>query len=80
MITIKFQMKNLLELECDILVPAALENVITSKNASKIKAKCILELANGPVSPDADENPDKEKYTCRSRHTCKCRRCHSQLL
>ncbi len=45
----------LLELECDVLIPAALENQITSDNADKIKAKFILELANGPTTPEADE-------------------------
>ncbi len=47
--------EELLELPCDILIPAALDNVITEKNAKKIKAKYILELANGPTTPEADE-------------------------
>jgi glutamate dehydrogenase/leucine dehydrogenase len=44
----------LLELPVDILVPSALENVLTSGNASKIKAKVVLEMANGPTAPEAD--------------------------
>lgn len=44
-----------LELECDILIPAALENQITEENASRVKAKIIAEAANGPVSANAEE-------------------------
>ena len=47
--------KKLLEKECDILIPAALENQITNDNAKNIQAKYILELANGPVTSYADE-------------------------
>nr|MDD3720105.1 Glu/Leu/Phe/Val dehydrogenase [Candidatus Gracilibacteria bacterium] len=46
--------KALLEQECDILIPAALENQITKDNARDIKAKYILELANGPITTEAD--------------------------
>jgi glutamate dehydrogenase (NAD(P)+) len=45
----------LLELECDVLIPAAIEDVITAQNASKIKSKIIVEGANRPVTSDADE-------------------------
>src|SRR5687768_15992759 len=46
---------DVLELECDVLVPAALESVITSENVDRIKAKIIVEGANGPVTADASE-------------------------
>lgn len=47
--------EDLLELDVDILYPAALENVITSENAGRIKAKVVCELSNGPTTPEADD-------------------------
>ena len=47
--------EELLELECDILIPAALENQITGKNADKIRTKMVAEAANGPTTPEADK-------------------------
>ncbi|RMG98064.1 MAG: Glu/Leu/Phe/Val dehydrogenase [Chloroflexi bacterium] len=46
--------KELLELDVDILIPAAIENQITSANANNIRAKIVAELANGPTTPEAD--------------------------
>ena len=45
----------LLELKTDVLIPAALEDQITKKNADKIKAKLVLEMANRPITPEADD-------------------------
>jgi glutamate dehydrogenase (NAD(P)+) len=53
-----------LELECDILIPAALENVINADNAPRVKAKIVGEAANGPCTPDADEIFTKRGILC----------------
>ena len=55
--------EELLELDVDILVPAALENVINDINANKIRAKVVLEMANGPLTREADEILAKNKIT-----------------
>ena len=47
--------EDLIELDVDVLFPSALENVITAENAANIKAKFIVELANGPTTPEADK-------------------------
>ncbi len=53
--TKKITNEELLELDVDVLIPSALENQITGHNAERVKAKIILEMANGPVSFEADE-------------------------
>jgi glutamate dehydrogenase/leucine dehydrogenase len=51
--------EELLVLPCDLLIPAAFENQIGEENAEKVQAKAILELANGPITPHADETLNK---------------------
>jgi glutamate dehydrogenase (NAD(P)+) len=52
--------EDLLLLECDVLAPCALEQVITAENAGQVKAKIIVEGANGPITPAADEILEEE--------------------
>lgn len=51
----KIGSSDVLTLPVDVIVPAALENVLTGDNAEKVKAKIVLEMANGPTTPEADE-------------------------
>jgi glutamate dehydrogenase (NAD(P)+) len=51
----KLDSMELLEQDADILIPASIENIITSENASQVKAKLIVEIANGPITPDAEK-------------------------
>jgi len=53
--TIGIESDDIITADVDVLIPAALENVITTKNAGKVKAKIVAELANGPTTPEADE-------------------------
>lgn len=58
----KITNEELLELPVDILVPSAVENVINSGNMAKIKAKIIVEMANGPITPEADDYLEKKGH------------------
>jgi glutamate dehydrogenase/leucine dehydrogenase len=82
--TSRIQPAELLELKCDILIPAALENVITGENAANIKAKIIVEAANGPITPRADEILTRKGVfllpDIPARHSGQRRRGHGQLL
>jgi len=53
--------EDLLELDVDILIPAALGNVITEDNAGRVKARTVLELANGPMTSKADDQIDRSR-------------------
>jgi glutamate dehydrogenase/leucine dehydrogenase len=55
--------QELLEAECDILVPAAVQSVITGENASNVKAGLIVEVANGPVTPEGEDILERKGVT-----------------
>lgn len=55
--------EEILTVDCDVLIPAALDNVITEQNVAEVKAAVILELANNPVSPEADDSLLKRGVT-----------------
>jgi glutamate dehydrogenase len=52
--TVEISNKDLLSLDCDILIPAAMENQITEENAANVKARIVAEAANGPTTPEGD--------------------------
>jgi len=61
--TVAITNKELLETKCDILIPAAVQSVITDENADKIKAKLIIEGANGPTTPGAEKILEGKEVT-----------------
>src|SRR5690606_10902352 len=51
---------DLVAVDCDVLVPAAMENLIHADNAASVKARVVVELANGPITPEADAILDEK--------------------
>ena len=68
------------DVDCDILIPAALEGQITPARANRIKAKLVLEGANGPTLPEADDMLGDARCPRRPRRDLQRRRRHRQLL
>jgi glutamate dehydrogenase/leucine dehydrogenase len=62
--TSKITNEEVLEANCDILVPAALENVLQADNARRVKARIVAEAANGPTTPEADAVFNAKKTVC----------------
>ena len=61
--TVAITNEELLETNCDILIPAAVQSVITNRNADKVKAKLIIEGANGPTTPEAEKILEDKEVT-----------------
>ena len=72
--------QELLELDCDILVPAAISNQITEKNAHNIKATIVVEAANGPTTAEGTKILNRTWNSTCSRCSCKCGRRNSFLF
>ena len=71
---------DLVSVDCELLVPAALEDMIHEGNAPGVKARVVLELANGPLTPEADEILSRQEHRRSSGHPGECGRCHRLVL
>src|SRR5205085_11791588 len=70
---------DVLEVDCDILCPSALENSITMANVGKVKAKIIAELANGPTTPASDRILEDNDVMVIDRKSTRLNSSHSQI-
>jgi glutamate dehydrogenase/leucine dehydrogenase len=72
--------EKLLEIDCDVLAPCAVENQITTKNVDRVKARLIVEGANGPTTAPADEDARQARHRGRARHPLERRWRHGLVL